>query len=390
MTTRALLTPQARGQASRAGTRLYWKQLLPVGRIAYQGRTLTFDQPYLTDLARGFNEQAFDLVPAVLADEHNRHTMAPERMRGEVRKVEVRPDGLYGLVDLSTDAAALIDAHPQMGVSVRIVEDHTRADGKHWPRALQHVLLTADPRVTGMAPWQAAVDLSTDLTPVLDLSAGTYTPPSEGAPVAQLTDEEVTAFRALAAKLGDGATPTPVTPPLPQPVTPTVTPAAAPQLGDDGLPENIDDWTDAQLDAFLGTVLDDLPADPATPAVPALAGASLSNGSQPGEQARIAALELSVAQAGWRDERANFIAAGVPPVLLDKAEVLLSTPAAGAVELSNGTRLDPFQILRNVLDAAKGTVDLSAARGSSHPGEHADPESLDAVRASAAYTNWIL
>lgn len=379
--TQALLTPRLDSATVAAGSRLFWKQLLPLNQgINYQGRTLTFDRPYLTDLATAFTEKAYDLTPLVLADEDNRHNMDPARMRGEVRQVEVRDDGLYGLVDLSADAATLVAQHPSMGVSVRIVEDLERADGKRWPRALQHVLLTADPRVTGMGPW-AAVDLAADPTPVLDLSAQSYQPTGDPMP-GKLTDQEQRVFDALLAKSG----------PIPVP-TPAAAPAEPATLSD-----NPDDWTPEQVDAFLTQALGEPEpavapaAAPAAPAVPepALAGASLSTpAAAPGEAARIAALELSVAQSGWREERANWVAAGVPPVLLDRAAPLLSSFASGQVDLSNGTTLNPFEIVRSLLEAAKGTVDLSAERGSGHHSPtDTDPQSLEAIRNSAIYQNW--
>lgn len=380
--TQALLTPRVTTAQTGAGTRLFWKQLLPLGQINYQGRTLSFDRGYLTDLATAFADRAYDMTPIQLADAENRHNMSPELMRGEVRQVEVRDDGLYGLVDLSADAAQLVAERPQLGVSVRIVEDLQRADGKRWPRALQHVLLTADPRLTGMAPW-AAVDLAGDLTPVLDLSAETYT---RGALVATLTDQEQRVLDSLLAKRGPEPAPAPAVTET-APVVPT-------------LSENPDEWTEAQVDAFLESALAEptpVPAvlepvtqpvvEPVTEPTPVLVGAALSNPA-PGEAARIAALELSVATSSWREERQNWVSAGVPPVLLDRAAPLLSQPARGQVDLSNGTTLDPFAVVRSVLDAAKGTVDLSSAAGSAVAPDPADPQSVEAVRQSPVYQNW--
>ncbi len=390
--TRALLTPRTDSTSAKAGARLYWKQILPLGGITYQGRRLTFDRPYLTDLARAFDEQAYDAVPAVLADPANAHNMDPTRMRGEVRRVEVRDDGLYGLIDLAPDAAELVERMPRLGVSARIVESLERADGRTWPRALQHVLLTADPRVTGMGPWQA-VDLSSDPTPVLDLSGEAFTITQEESHMATLTENEEKVLAALLAKktpadapapkeaITTGPAPVVVTAP-PAPAAPVVTPKA------DELPDDPDSWTDEQLNAFIDGLLKDAPVEPVAPAAPEPVGASLSTPLAGDERARIAALELSVAQSRWRDERQNWVAAGVPPHLLDKAAPVLSVPAAGQIDLSNGTSVDPFSVIRDLLDAAKGTVDLSAEQGSGRGVDTSQPTTLEAVKTSETYKNW--
>jgi len=163
----ALQLPYRRKDAQRVGARLFKKQVLPVGQIAYQGRTLDFTRGYLEELARNFTSKAYDQVPFVLADGENRHTMDPERFRGEVKGVEVTDDGLHALIELTDDGARVVEDNPRLAVSARVVEDHPKG------RALQHVLGTLDPRATGMKPWEA-IELSSGSPHVIDLTAASY------------------------------------------------------------------------------------------------------------------------------------------------------------------------------------------------------------------------
>ena len=160
----ALQTPYRRKDAQRVGARMFRKQVLPVGQVAYRGRTLDFTRDYLTELARNFNAGAADQVPFLLADAQNQHHSLPERFRGEVKGVEVEADGLYALIETSEEGSRLLADNPRLGVSARIRGD----------KVLEHVLGTLDPVVTGMKPWEA-IELSSGSAPVIDLTAASYT-----------------------------------------------------------------------------------------------------------------------------------------------------------------------------------------------------------------------
>ena len=174
-----LLTPfTERSKARSLGSNLFRKQVLPFATINYQGREITFDKQYAKNLVHAYSEQAYDAVPFVMADEQNRHTMDPERTRGEITGLEVEDDGLYAYIKPSTkEAADFLRTHPKMGVSVRVVEEMTRADGRSWPVALQHVLGTFDPQLTGMSPWKEVkgIEASSTNEEVLDLSGLNFT-----------------------------------------------------------------------------------------------------------------------------------------------------------------------------------------------------------------------
>ena len=213
-----LLAPTTRAKGTKVGGRTYRKQILKRGSLNYRQpdgttRRLDFDDDLFTDLTRAFHERAYDSVKTFAAGADNAHTVDVDRMRGTVVDLVPSDDGsgLDAVVTLPEDGARLVDEHPDLGVSARIVEGLTRGDGKAWPRALHHVLLTTDPRVTGLSPWKS-VDLSNDdAGPVIDLSAATLT--QEGPAMADLSDKDIESIvSGLAARLGD-AGPAPADPP---------------------------------------------------------------------------------------------------------------------------------------------------------------------------------
>jgi hypothetical protein len=172
-----LLSPTDNGDAVELSQsqRVYRKRILPKATISYKGRKIKFDDAYLADLANSFKEGAYDQVAFMMAPDNNSHTLDPERFRGEIKDVEVGDDGLYGIFQVTPEADKVLKENPKLGVSARILENYERSDGKHFPRALQHVLGTLDPVIPGLGTWEE-VALSNGIDPdnVIDLSATSY------------------------------------------------------------------------------------------------------------------------------------------------------------------------------------------------------------------------
>lgn len=169
----AIQAPLVRGEAielTGTGSRIFRKQVLKVGTINYKGQRLDFTPAYLDDLVAAYRHGAYDSVPLVFADAQNRHTQDVERIRGEVTDLARVGDSLTATIRVATpQAAQLLRDHPKLGVSVRIEPDVKRPDGRRGP-AVQHVLATANPRITGMTPWEP-VELSRGpARTVIDLS----------------------------------------------------------------------------------------------------------------------------------------------------------------------------------------------------------------------------
>ena len=332
----ALLAPLDRNDAIELSRTLWRKQLLPKGTIDYKGRKITFDDAYLRDLAESFKSNAYDQVAFQLAKDDNAHTMDPERFRGEVRGVELTPSGLDVLLDLTPDGSELLRKNPKLGVSARIIEGHERADGKKFRRALQHVLGTLDPRMTGMASWQE-VALSDEVGATIDI-----------------TNEEV-------------KVPTPVEvhdAPPPNPVE-----GAPTQEEIDGLEFDArEDEEDQELAAQLSNDYQEASIDLAT-------------------QHRIEKLELDLARQKFANEMRIWVDKGVPPAIVLLAKPILELPHAPVIDLSNhgGDAIDVAQVIRQMLHETEGFIELSTMRGSA---EGFDNEANEDARAAALLDAW--
>jgi hypothetical protein len=176
-----------------------------LGEITYKGRQIRFDKEYLTGLVRAFKDKAFNQVPFQLAPDDNKHTNDPERYRGKIVGLEMTNDGLDLLLEPTEAGEELLATNPELGVSARIYEEYQRSDGKVWPQALQHVLATLDPRITGMRSWQQVevpVALSQQIgdVEVVDLSDESFGGTEGGTDKVAFSKEDRDALLALLKK----------------------------------------------------------------------------------------------------------------------------------------------------------------------------------------------
>lgn len=336
------------------GSRVFRKQVLKVGTINYKGRRLDFTPDYLDGLVTAFQDKAFDSVPLVFTDERNSHTQDVERIRGEIIGFERRGDRLDALVRASNDkAATLLRENPNIGVSVRIEQPLERADGKRYPAAIQHVLATANPRLTGMAPWEP-VDLAADGVPVIDLSTYDFADGGETAddsnteettmadsPASPFTAEQEAALKAMLADI----------------IKPTEQEAPKPAEGEYVEP------SDEELERIASALLED-----AEEPEPAGAALSVDDGEAVELAARLdaQAIELAQMRAERDQERYARLADsltkdhGIPPEIIAMAKPVLH--GSHPVELSNGSTVDAADVLRKVMVALSDhtrLVDLS-------------------------------
>lgn len=366
----SIITPTVHGGdfdlSGRDGKLAYWKQILPMKSIWYTAKDgsrqkLDFTKEYLTDLA---NAQGVDKVGFLLADKDNAHTMDPERWRGEVAQMEVRDDGLYGkIVFPSPEAAKAVLDNPDLGVSARIRPNIQRSDGSTVPAGIIHVLGTLDPQVSGMAPWQAT-DLSTSQDEVLDLSDEEYED------MATKKTTETTEVKALS----------------------------------DYTEEDIEKMTETELDEFLKAyvpefgdytgeqtqeVKDEHEDEPEKVLAGAGADMSKTAGSQDIElanqradaaNARAEEALRRVAEATWERDRDLYLSKGVPPHALDLAMPVLCRADDMVIDLSvsNEADVNVSEVVRGLLDALEGTVDLSSEEGHNGHFKIGDGEDPDA------------
>jgi hypothetical protein len=387
-----VLTPTDKSEAVELGRKLYRKRVLPIGELDYKGRRLIFDRAYNDSLAAAFRDGAFDTVPFQLAGDDNAHTNAVDRSGGDIIGLESTDDGLWSTISATEKGAAIIDEHPDLPVSVRVVEGYTRSDGKstrEYPAALQHVLGTWAPRISGMGRWQP-VDCAEETDEVIDLSALTFTPdgdakqeiqtpaaPSgvsevstdqEGGPMVPISDEmkvHLEALRPLFAELDKK--------PEPEAVKAEVAP---------------------QSPAFVeAPVASEVEPEVVKVEEPVLVSAAEDNTDNSVELALVEmrtvsdrqAIELAELKAErdareWKHESASLVRDyGIPPAIVSLCEPLLKG-SKHVVELSEGS-VDAGDILRQVLTTVAKTygrrVDLSGPIGTSQELSASDLEATE-------------
>ena len=321
----AILTPLVEQEAvklSQDGKTLYRKQILPRGEFDYKGEKINFDV-IGQDVKAAFEAGAMDQVPFQLADGANRHNFDPKNYRGDLVKMELAEDGVYGTFDFSKfpDMQEMIEKNPKFGVSAHIERG---GDHKH---AFAHVLGTLNPRVKGMKPWEK-VELSddTDLKNAIDL-----------------VDVELS---------GDGD----VTKTTAKPEGDTVTLSKTDYERIMGVVT-----AQEQFEKAINLSNNDGDGEEENPAIK-LANERADNAMKLAREGQI-----ELAKTRWEKKEAELKQAGVPPVMLSKAAALLSAPKSDVkpISLSNdgSDAVDPQAVLLAVLEEAKGIVNLSKDEG---------------------------
>jgi len=355
----AYLLPITTTTAVELSNTLWRKQILPreqihtVDKVTGQPVTLDLNDSYYQDLINSFKAGAFDQVAFQLASSVKNHDENPERFRGEALDFEITPTGLDAILRLTEDGSKVVRDNPKLGVSVSVVEDLVRGDGKRFPRALKHIAGLLDPAATGMSPWKevALGNEGTDAT--IDLSKEVYgmTVPNGG-----------------------------VTPPVPagEGATPPTPPATVPPVVDTSTEDaDAQAWLAATSQADLAR--QNAETDRIQRLEAELAALRFDRGAQQLEndgvpsslvqlaRDRVGQLEMQLARQRFENEAFGYIEAGVPPAMLEIARPLLELPLAPVVELSRdgvADRIDTGVIVRRLLQEAKGLLQLNRELGS--------------------------
>ena len=388
MTTQ-ILSPIELGAASKVGGRIWRKQILPVGTINYKGRKINFTPAKLRAIEAAYYDKAFDAVPLVFADGENRHTMHPLAATGEVIGMEFTGKGLDLFTRPDEQADKLLEKYPNIGISGRILENYTRADGKHYDAAIQHALITWDPRITGMKPWEV-VNLSVEVEETLDLTQESFAPPGERERIEMadqpLTENEVGQLRSLLALLQKNQEPeaTEADPGAVEPEESEQDAQGATEPETDG---DEDDLSDEEMEKLLNQILaeegststeenvapvgqpeaDTETAEPEPIAasnddVPAV---ELANNRVAEMEAQLANMQRELNERNYVAERDRLAHAGIPPAVTDLARPLLE--GSNVIDLSNGSSVDAGKVMRDVLTAIGKQfklLDLSGSVGS--------------------------
>lgn len=312
----------------------FWKQLIPMDyELDYKGRHLKFDAPYLRNIKKAFEDNALGQQTAFqLANDDNDHDTEadrssgrhydPQRYRGEVSKLAINNRGLFGRFKLTKDGTQLIDTNKKLGVSVSLRENYPSHNGTKYPVVMRHVLGTLDPKIRNMGDWQKEVIALTDDKDeeVIDLTA-----PAETENKSEETSAE-----------GDNV---------------TVSKAEYEKMQ-----KELKEFQDAEkeVETWINEDEDD-------------EGKSEDDKDMSNEvktDPRIIELSNKVAKSEWKAERGDFLRAGVPVKMLDLADQVMSDGASTYdISLSNNETVDSKDLIRKILNEARGTIDLSGESG---------------------------
>lgn len=332
------------------------KKILPYATIIYPktkrhpGGPVTFDRAYHQDVIDSFAAHAYDNPTLQLATETNAHNMLPERAAGDVLALShEQPDdvdgpGLYATIKAhSPEHAEMLRRNPKLGVSPEIVEGLKRVDGFKARRALRHVLATLAPRVAGLGQWRA-VSLSDDEDDngqLIDLSEAEYEETDMGSKnkgvTLELSDDDLEAALAEAAS----------------------------EFGYEDVDPDDDPNADPDADLTAKTKTKE----------PAMSLSETDTRQQVLSLAaeheeivlQLAEQRAELAGSKWATERQKLSLAGVPKSMLDEAGKVLGTADAAVLSLSSldddgdltSEDVDAKQVIRNLLEHAKGVVELS-------------------------------
>lgn len=431
--TTATLTPLDFSRGERVGRRAFRKQILRKQSITYKGQKIDFDDPLLKELVRNFNKGAYDQVPFQFADGKNQHNEDPRNFSGELVSVELTNDGIDGIFDLTSDGIKAVKRNPKLGVSARIMDAVEHADGRKFGRSIRHVLATMNPRITGMQPWQA-IDLSEEEeTEVVDLTAETIqerntmaTKTKAKAKTAKvrrsstgvvsvktatgttevdlsaLSDEEFQGLIDLAVEAGED-----------EDTNDEVVDVTDELEDEDDEDEEDDDEDSDDEDEEEDDDEDDEETDLAIPdafkknikgkkgkapeaGVDEKVKGNLTKkvvtkrkkGKKVAPPAFVSA-DLSIldraAANEWKRERRGFVRDGVPPYMLDLAEPILSKRETVMVDLSEDESVDASGIVRDMLEAARGYIEIKPEIGHSVDLSNEDAETNPATALSEAW-----
>jgi len=332
-----LLTPinATKGEIVDLARRKFKKQILPITEVKYGGKQKKFDMSYLRTVKESFDAGAFPYIPLKLAPGDNSHTNDVLRTGGKLAGLELSDsDGLIGVFELNDDGYKAVESSDgHVGVSARIFENVEQPDGRAFAAAMQHVLVTDDPHVQGMKPWEA-VSLSADregVTETIDLSAAEYLGASEGSMndtkvTLELTAEQRDTLLQLAADHEDVK-------------ALNLKPEDFTNAENGGEGDGLDDEDDDEDDDGTGTV---------TLSRHQTEAIELARATAEAAQNQVVELSRQLNSARVEREIAEFQGTGLAPAIIDAARPLLEG-ASQIVELSNGKKTDSATVMRNVL-----------------------------------------
>lgn len=154
----------------------YWKQLCPFGEWIdpndWENSKLVIDEKMVNEMIENFKNKVLDYVPVPLGHPYD-SSMLAKLNTGEVIELEVRDDGLYGLIEIrDEEVIKKIDNNLIPNVSMGFdLQYKDKKDGSLKGVVLEHVGLVTDPYLKGMKAFEAALsDMQTTAIVLSDSS----------------------------------------------------------------------------------------------------------------------------------------------------------------------------------------------------------------------------
>lgn len=363
--------------------RTFRKRVLRPMVLHYKGRKINLSEDKLRSMVDAYGQKAYDTVPLLLDGplDHGVQDITgalrdPERHRGEAVGMDYAeagsPEafdgpGVYTTIRTnSKKASKSIRQNPNLGVSARIVPDHEDADGRKFPFAIQHILATTVPRVTGLGSWHPISLSMDDDREVIDLTG--------------VEIEEITVAKAKGTKE-------------------TAPEDAFVDLSDEQLADLLDEIADLADETEPDEDDDDLEDDGDEPdetdeetPVAELSrkdrkAINLAQSAAASALAETAVLVAQLASERWDRERLELANDGVPEWALEEVGLELAVPEADETSLDLADDDDPLassrKVIRGLLDGLRGTIDLAGPVG--HAG--APKSGVDIEAAMRAWDN---
>lgn len=356
--TDVVLTPTALSDSveltkQKNGKYRFRKQIAPVGQFDYKGSNLDLSYERLKDTVKSYKEHAFDQVPFQLAGANNAHSADPRLTEGSIVGLTAdKKDGLVGEFELSAEGADIVRKNPQLGVSAKLVYGRKVANGQSWPIALEHVLGTLNPHVTGMSPWEE-VNLSNDedAESTTDMSEGLFTDDDDDDDDDDILadDAELAEFLASLKEEEESGSEE----------------DSQEKEGESGVTQTIEKNKDTSSNGENDLDL------------VKLAHEETNN--------KVVELTAQLNEQKWGREADALVAEGVPPRMVELAHDLMVSTDESAVELSGGQEsFDYKSVVRKILEEAKGVVELSGEKGHQSRGLDIDKEDEDFLKRALA------
>lgn len=148
-----------RGSFTAEGLNRFWKELISAGQFAHpqdRSKKLLITPERMDEWIRNFKAGVLDIVPVTYSHPRDNVELI-ENAHGRIVELQRRGNSLFGLLELDDEATGKIKLGLIASDSVGVAERYDN-QGRRIGEVLEHVALTNDPYVTGLAEFAIAAE----------------------------------------------------------------------------------------------------------------------------------------------------------------------------------------------------------------------------------------